>query len=462
MPTEKLLSLRDFLNIVFKHKVAIILLAVLIASTVTILTYLWPFTYEASSKILVKFERGPVSLSPVSPSPTTAPLTMRRMEEDIRSEIEILNNKYLIEWVVRSLWDDLTQLPIEKPESLWGKVKISLKKAFIWMRDQIYEIGYSLDLLEKLSPFKAQVNSVQRNLKIDAIKDSNVIEVKFRSWYPELSAKVVNKLTDSYLEQHIKVHKTPRAHEFFESQKQLLETNLKEVEEDLKNFKQRWSISSMESQKKLLLENLSVLMLDYKNIQSEMMETKERVDWLKHTLSQRTNYKEPETIPAAILGPDPVYRDLEKEMLVKQSQLKGLKAKNDQQEKNLKYYQSMIRTLDEKELELKRMERELGILEENYKRYLTRLEDTRISNAMDVERISNVSVIEPATVPFSPIRRVSFVPNRVLHIAVGMIVGMIVGLVYAFLAEHLDHTFNSKEEVEQFFNIPCLASIPKE
>jgi len=461
MPEEKLLSLRDFLNIVFKHKVAIILLAVLIASTVTILTYLWPFTYEASSKILVKFERGAVSLSPVSPSPA-APLTMRRMEEDIRSEIEILNNKYLIEWVVRNLWDDFTKLPIEKPESLWGKVKISLKKALLWMRDQIYGIGYSLDLTEKLSPFEAQVNSVQKNLKIDAIRDSNVIEVKFRSWYPELSAKVVNKLTDFYLEQHIKVHKTPRAHEFFTDQKQLLETSLRRVEEELKNFKQQWSISSMDSQKKLLLENFSALMFDHKNIQSEMMETKERVDWLKNKLSQRTNYKQPETMPPAMLGADTVYKELEKEMLVRQSALEGLKAKSDEQGKNLEYYRSMIRTLDEKEMELKRMERELGIVEENYKRYLTRLEDARVSDAMDLERISNVSVIEPATVPVSPIRRVSFIPNRVLHIAVGIIVGMIVGLVYAFLAEHLDHTFNSKEEVEQILNIPCLASIPKE
>lgn len=461
MPKEKIPSLRDFLNIVFKHQVAIILWFLVVFATVTTITYLWPFTYEASSKILVKFDRGTLPLSPASPSPA-APLTMRRMEEDILSEIEILSNKYLIEWVVRGLWDDFTRVPIEKPESILARTKVFLKATISSIRDIIVEWGYRLDLIEKSTPFKAKVNHVRRNLKIRAIKDSNVIEVKFRSGDPELSANFVNALTDLYLEQHIKVHKSPRAFEFFGNQRDLLEENLKNLEDKLKEFKQRWSISSMESQRKLLLENLSTLLFDYKNIQREIMETKETTKWLRKTLSERTNYRFPETIPPAIWGADIIYQDLEKEMLSKQSYLEGLKAKSAQQEKTLEHYRSMLRTLDEKELELKRMEREANILEENYKRYLTKLEDARISDAMDLERISNVSVIEPATIPSGPVRRFYFIPNRVLHILVSMVLGVVVGFIYAFLVEHFNHTFHSREEVEQTLNIPCLSSIPKE
>jgi len=153
MPKEKLLSLRDFLNIVFKHQVAIILWFLVVFSTVTTITYLWPFTYEASSKILVKFDRGTLSLSPASPSPA-APVTMRRMEEDILSEIEILSNKYLIEWVVRRQWDDFTRVPIEKAESILARTKVFLRATISSIRDIIVEWGYRLDLIEKSTPFK--------------------------------------------------------------------------------------------------------------------------------------------------------------------------------------------------------------------------------------------------------------------------------------------------------------------
>jgi hypothetical protein len=53
-------------------------------------------------------------------------------------------------------------------------------------------------------------------------------------------------------------------------------------------------------------------------------------------------------------------------------------------------------------------------------------------------------------------------PTRIFHILVGILMGLIVGLAYAFWAEYFDHTFKSREQVEQLLNIPCLASLPKE
>ena len=143
---EKIPSLRDFFVIIFKHKLGIFLLFAIIVSTLTILTYVWPFTYEASAKILVKFERENISLSGSSPS-SPAVLTMRETEEKIYSEIEILDNKYLIEKVVRHCWDDLTRISIEEPTSIWGKIKAVCRKMLHSTVKTISEIGYSFGLI---------------------------------------------------------------------------------------------------------------------------------------------------------------------------------------------------------------------------------------------------------------------------------------------------------------------------
>ncbi|HNT37477.1 MAG TPA: hypothetical protein PKH07_20955, partial [bacterium] len=94
--------------------------------------------------------------------------------------------------------------------------------------------------------------------------------------------------------------------------------------------------------------------------------------------------------------------------------------------------------------------------------YCGKLEETRISEALDLERISNVTVIEPAIVPFEPIRIIPFLPTRVLHILAGVIVGLLSALGYAFLTEQMNHTFSSREDVDRMLNIRCLVSIPKE
>lgn len=458
---EKILSLRDFLTIVFKHKWGILLLFTLIVLTVTVLTSVWPLKYEASAKILLKFDREGVSLSRSSPSAKTT-LTMKGTEEEIRSEIEILNTRFIIEKVVKNLWNDLTRTPDEKPTSFGQKIKALFKRTFHRVVGLLNRIGYSLGLVQELGPFETQVSNLQRNLRIEAIKDSNIIRVKYSSSDPTLSAKVVNTLTALYLEYHIKVHKAPQAHEFFLKQKELLRKKLKGQEEKLKDFMQEWNVSSIEIQKKLTLENLSLLTLENKNLQSKIEETQKSTDSLKYAFSQRTNYLQKDDRRRAVMGGDSVSKELEKNILVNEANLEGLKAKSEMLEGQLEYYQSRIHALDEKGIELRRLERDLVILEESYKTYLSRLEDVRISEALDLAHISNVSIIEPATVPFSPVRKISFMPRRIFHITVGIFVGLIVGLTYAFLAEYFDHTFNSREQIEQLLNIPCLASLPKE
>ncbi|MCD6288401.1 MAG: hypothetical protein J7M12_04730 [Candidatus Hydrogenedentes bacterium] len=458
--TNRLPSLRDVLSIVFKHKYGVLFLFTAIVAIMTAATYIVSPVYEASSKVMVSFDREGSPLAGTS-RPSGSVLTMRSSEEDMRTEMEIIRNNHLIESVVDDLWDELTRVEVYEPTTFWGKAKKRLQDVAGRVIGRVRETGYRLDLFRRLSPRQAQIKTVLKNLKVEAVGDSNVIRITYSSSRPDLSAKIVNAITNAYLEQHIKVHKVPRAHGFFQDQKTMYETALLEQEKKIKAFKEQWSISSIEVQRNLLLEDISKLALADEELQKNIADREQRVQWLKREIAKRTNYKDIDSISPAMLTADVVYRNMENELVMAQSELEGFRAKSPLLQDQLAFYKAKLRTLDDKDMELRNMQRELDILDAEYKRYVSQLEDTRVSEALDMERISNVTLIEGAVVPFQPVRLIPIIPTRILHICAGIIAGLIVGLGYAFLVEQFDHTFNGREQMEQILKVPCVAVIPR-
>jgi capsular exopolysaccharide synthesis family protein len=70
-------------------------------------------------------------------------------------------------------------------------------------------------------------------------------------------------------------------------------------------------------------------------------------------------------------------------------------------------------------------------------------------------RSTNVSVIDPARPPVSPIR-----PNPPLNLAVGVFSGVFVGMLAAFTLEHLDRNLRNIDEAEQITGAQILAVVP--
>jgi uncharacterized protein involved in exopolysaccharide biosynthesis len=95
------------------------------------------------------------------------------------------------------------------------------------------------------------------------------------------------------------------------------------------------------------------------------------------------------------------------------------------------------------------------VSEEAYLTYLKKEEEARLAEAMDRLHIGNISVAEPAYVPVQPVA-----PRKKLNVLLALILGSSAGLAIASLAEYLDHTFKTREEVEHYLGLPVLVSIP--
>ena len=68
---------------------------------------------------------------------------------------------------------------------------------------------------------------------------------------------------------------------------------------------------------------------------------------------------------------------------------------------------------------------------------------------------SNVSVIDPPTLPTSP-----FKPSKVRNLGLAIILGLFLGVVLALLVDALDDTIKSTEDLERLCNLPLLGTLP--
>jgi polysaccharide biosynthesis transport protein len=101
------------------------------------------------------------------------------------------------------------------------------------------------------------------------------------------------------------------------------------------------------------------------------------------------------------------------------------------------------------------LSREVKKADETYQLYAQKKEESRISDELDKQKISNVTIAEAAAVP-----RVPNKTNRPLTIVLGIVMGLILGIGCAIAAEFFRETIHTPSELEAFTGLPVIATVP--
>jgi len=491
-------SLRDAFNIVFKRRLQIVLCFLFVMSIVVVATMLMKPVYEASTQILVKLGRESVFV------PTTGnvtPILNINREEQVNSEIEILKSRALAEKVVTIIGPTVLykSLAEEKPGILSRLFSSNNREM---TSEEI-----------KTAQFESAIANFREALQVSGVRKSNVIEVSFKHSDSQMAATVVNNLANMYLDQHLAVHKTPQNVAFFKEQSDLLKNKLDETEERLKALRKQNNITSLDEQRSLLLNQSSALSASLNETISQEVETEKRIHqlriqlsnvpetisqgvendqnpYLMNTLEARlvelqlkekellTKYTDQSRLVQSVKEEirvvqqkleeqgtksygsrtsaiNPTYQRLKDELLHNEAEIEALKAKEITQKKHLNDIQVKLENLNQVELKLRELEQEIDVDRENFKLYLTKVEESRISDAMDSEKIASVSVLGPARQPRKPVS-----PKVMLNILIGIFLGIFGSLSLAFFGEYLDDRIEKIEDVEKALQLPVLASIP--
>jgi len=116
-------------------------------------------------------------------------------------------------------------------------------------------------------------------------------------------------------------------------------------------------------------------------------------------------------------------------------------------------YEKQAGDLDQKEIVQEGLLRDKSAEEANYLLYMRKQEEARISDALDESRIINVVVVEPVSVPVVPSR------SRPLVLFLGFLAAFVVSLGVAVVAEYLDPSLKTSEDIKEFLDLPVLASV---
>jgi uncharacterized protein involved in exopolysaccharide biosynthesis len=100
------------------------------------------------------------------------------------------------------------------------------------------------------------------------------------------------------------------------------------------------------------------------------------------------------------------------------------------------------------------LQREIDITRTEYTRYRDNYQLAKISNALDVSKISNVSIIQPATLTPVPIKS-----KKRRNAALGVLLGLVGGIGLAYGREYLDDSIKTNEDVKKRLELPVLATI---
>jgi uncharacterized protein involved in exopolysaccharide biosynthesis len=154
-------------------------------------------------------------------------------------------------------------------------------------------------------------------------------------------------------------------------------------------------------------------------------------------------------------GVNPTYQEINLSLIKETATLSSLEAKARVVNGQLAAAQKDIKELSETEMQMVNLQRELALQDAKYRKYYENLEQARIDQALEIKKISNISLVQAATSPQTPVR-----PRKALNLALGLFLGLFGGAGFAFFSEFLDHSIKTPQDVEDRLGLQLLASIP--
>lgn len=149
---------------------------------------------------------------------------------------------------------------------------------------------------------------------------------------------------------------------------------------------------------------------------------------------------------------NPIHQGLVQELIGLEVDQIAQQARLSAIERMISAEETLLMELPSREMELARLERERQVNEQIYVMLRTRFEELRIQEATVT---SDVRVIDPARLPTVPVS-----PRPLLNLAVAVFMGLFVGVGVALVLELLNTSVRNEEELESLLGAPVLGRIP--
>ncbi len=472
-------SLRDLAGVVFRKKLLIFLTLLTAGIAAATFASLTPEMYESRMKILVRNMRADIPLTAGNESVSDQ---NEVSQAQVTAEIELLKSRDLLEEVVR-------KVKLAKPEKPNAEVT-----------DKDIELA---------------IQKLDKDLNVDAVKKANIIEISYASESPKNAAAVLSLLSELYMAKHLRLHRPPGTYEFFKEQADQYENDLRASENTLSNFQQKEDLVEINQQKELTLnrsidtksklkdlngtinetdkriaalekqlsgmetriktqnrvipnqysaEHLNTMLVELRNRRIQLLAkfqpddriVKEVDDQIKNT-TEALNIATKSTSAEESYDVNPLRQSLESELSKAKVEQAGRIALQKNLSEQVAQYEAKLAQMERVTPTHENLSREVKKNEESYQLYAKKQEESRINDALDKQKISNVSIAEEPNVPKLPNKG-----SKLLAVVMGLGLGFVICIGSVFASELMRDTFLTPKELEDYTEFPVLATIPRQ
>jgi uncharacterized protein involved in exopolysaccharide biosynthesis len=470
-------TLRDVAAVIFRQRWMVMITFILTVTAIAA-TGFWSPKFDAQMKILVRRQRSDTLVTPATNAPSPS-VNDQVTEEDINSEVELLNSEDLLRKVV---------------------IETGLADGPYPGRDSDVQIARA-------------VRKLGKDLKIEPLRKSNVIAVRYSASNPWKANRVLTALASAYTEKHLQVHRSSGELKFFDQQMEQYQKGLTQAQAKLDTFRKSTGVVSAELERDSALRDANDFDAAAHQAQASLQEARRRIDaltaelkgmqprtvtvvrtsdnpqlleQLKSTLLtlqlKRTElltkyaptYRPVQEVDEQIAetksaiasaegkpireestDQNPNYQWVKAELTKAQADLPGLRARADSTAEIAAHYHQVAQQLSGEEVAQQDLQRAAKTQEDNYFLYVQKREEARINEALDERGILDVALAEQPVVPALP-------ENSPLKIAaLTLVLAGTFSLAAAVTKDLMDPSFRTPDELANYLGMPVLASLPK-
>ncbi|GIX30249.1 MAG: chain-length determining protein [Porticoccaceae bacterium] len=487
------LDLWELLLALWRHKFAILGLALFGALAAFYYATTLPPVYRASLTLLIEQPRAPLL-----PGQEFEP---RYYDWEYReTQYQLLRSRRLAERVVKALelHRDPRFAPAARPQEKARGEAGGIRRWFEFFRPARYAQPAAPSAEKKDSTpqrITALAAMVSGGLAVDPIPDSHLVVLSYSSTDPELAARIVNAVAEQYIESQLdaNLESTLQATQWLSARLADLRENLRRAEERLQAYRERERLVDVKGIATLSAERLS----DLARKHAEARERRQQLELLMREVAEARGSPPERLLRIPAVQQHPLVADrLEKvaeaerkvaelgkrygvkhprmiaaqqELAVARRQLeeeleKVIQGMESEYQLALEAERELARQVEEarrevqeinrKEFEVQALEREVETNRQLYELFFTRLKQTDQLKGFEA---ASARIVDPALVPRAPVS-----PNKRLITLGGGVVGLFSGVALALLLAFLDNTVRTPEEVETKLRAPLLGVLPEQ
>ncbi|RAM53008.1 MAG: lipopolysaccharide biosynthesis protein [Hapalosiphonaceae cyanobacterium JJU2] len=361
------------------------------------------------------------------------------------------------------------------------------------------------------------VEELLENLKVEGVKGTDVLEISYTDENPELAAKVINKIVDTYIQQNIQANReeATSAGRFILQQLPKTEEAVQKAELALRRFKEKNKVIVLQEEATAAVNSISKLEDEIAEAQAQLVDANARLEKLQNQARVSSQEAVSAVDLSQVAGTQEVIKELQEaqtelavartrylpghptvsQLAEKVSALKNLLQQrveqvggNNQQisTANLQMgevRQKLIEDLANTDKERAGLEKRIADLRNTWSLYkqrantLPRLEQTQRElerklkaaqttyetlltrlqeiNVAENQSIGNARIISPALVPDEPSGM-----RKALIVFGGGVLGILLGIITALASDLIDRSIKTVKEARELFQYTLLGVIP--